>query len=250
MNAEPREWVSCWADVYSSGYGTVATAFLEKVVEPSLTSIDEQISHWESGFKPEHMFHADAITTLRRATTSAFALSLQSLWERQFRAYLRSCALNLPDAGPDAVARSEASLWTKLERLFIDLRHVKVSDFEAWPVLELLNTVGNACRHGDGPSAKRLMVEKPEWWPQPRPGFPPPPENPGYTPHPPTFNNATVPREVLRDFADAIVLFWAEIKYHHDLPLFQKHNDPNIGAWLRKEDLARAARQAKQEAAK
>lgn len=95
---EPFRWKNCHADVATSKHGQIAQAFLREVVEPALTTLDRQLAEFQSSDDPGDVFAQEDVEELQRATIMAFCLSLQSLWERQIRAYLLGCAKELrPD---------------------------------------------------------------------------------------------------------------------------------------------------------
>src|ERR1700685_1872176 len=104
---------------------------------------------------------------LLRVTTMAFCLSLQSLWERQLRDYLHRCAQDLK-AGEELAHKARSASWGELSGLFLQLRGISLKDFEQYAKLNLPHLLGNACRHGNGPSLKRLATTYPQLWPQPK----------------------------------------------------------------------------------
>ena len=210
---EPCRWKNCHADVMTWRNGVMVQAFLQNIVDPSLNALDVQIDEWSTSDDPRAPFLKDDMEALLRTTTMAFCLSIQSVWERQLRAYLRGCALEL---GNDK-ARAEKAMkgrWKDIDGLFFDLRGIRLSDFEEYRDLDQLYLLANACRHGDGPSAVLLWERHPELWPHrvaPAPLF----ESSRSSPQiqPPSIEAVVIPRSFVRVMVMAIVSFWDEVRH-------------------------------------
>lgn len=89
-------------------------------------------------------------------------LAAQSIWERQRRTYLVSCARELrPELPANRIERAD---WVGLCKLFEDLRGIGLNAFPSFEALDTLQFLGNACRHGDGLSAAELSQCCPDLW--------------------------------------------------------------------------------------
>jgi hypothetical protein len=240
---EPYRWKNCYADVGSSGHGRMAKAFLRDVVEPALATLDSQIEGWKKSDEPAAPFILSDVEDLLRTTTLAFCLSIQSLWERQIRSYLQGCARDLK-FDPGIGKRILIARWDEFDDLFKSLRGIGLSAFREYAALNSLQLLGNACRHGDGPSLQALVKLHPELWPDlGKPLDPPPPEIFGPTPvFPPTIEGMTISLEWLRTLVDAITSFWDETEYIYNESIERKL--PSLEAQLVKVRRERAARGA------
>lgn len=163
----------------------------------------------------------------------AFGLSIQSIWERQLRGYLRGCAEELR-SGDGLAARVRKGNWEKLCTLFLELRGIRFDAFPSFAELEILQLLGNACRHGDGPSAVELAKRCPELWPvySPMPFEDQPPDS-----GPPSVALMDVPVERLRAFIAAIAAFWDDAEYIYNESIERKH--PSLEARLARERIER-----------
>ena len=163
---EPVGWKNCNADGGTWHYGRIVQEFFNGVVEPSLDALEAQIRKWTESDDPVTLFYLNDIRELDRATKMAFCLSIQSIWERQIRAYLGSCANEL--GGDNSPTEKElADRRKQVNDLFFDLRGVYLSSFYRHHELDLLHLLSNVCRHGDGPSSKKLWCRHPEFWRDP-----------------------------------------------------------------------------------
>jgi len=221
---EPFRWKNCFADVVSGRYGPMVQAFLDQVVEPSLSALDAQIHELEQSDNPLDDFLLGPTEELRRATTVAFCLSIQSLWEQQIRGYLQGCAKELrPDAA--LISNVMKAPWNQIDGIFSDLRGISLTKFSEYRDLNFLQLLGNACRHGNGRSMQQLLREHPELWPTRDALLI---QMQSSTTH--TIENLVIPRELLRQFVRAIVSFWAEAEYIYDESIERKH--PSLEAKL------------------
>jgi len=156
-----------------------------------------------------------------REAKMAFALSIQSIWERQIRAYLFGCARELRPGSPLA-DKAGTSNWKELLGLFRELRGIKLESFPSFEALDLLHHFGNACRHGDGNSAIQLSRRCRDLWS----ATPPLPlELPAAPPIVPSVATMDIPIERLRSFVDAIALFWIDIEYIYKESIEKKHEN-------------------------
>ncbi|MGE8450902.1 MAG: hypothetical protein ACN6OP_09870 [Pseudomonadales bacterium] len=157
---DTHRWAHGYQDVLTFKHGMQVRAFLRDVVEPSLAALDTDIAAWAASNEGGAPFaHADA-QALLQSTVEAFCLAIQSLWERQLRSYLRGC-VTFPPGDLVLLNRIAKDAWPQVQRHFESLRGIPMTAFDSFAVLDLLQLIGNACRHGDGPSSKTLFREHP-----------------------------------------------------------------------------------------
>ena len=223
-------WKNCFADVQSSRYGEIARDFLTLVVNPSLDTLDSEIQRWkDTGEMVSHLMVFD-LTELVGKTRMAFCLSIQSLWEQQIRNYLSGCIKEL-NIDPFPVSQRRGAntvhsvLWgDELNAVFERLRGIALPSFESYQTLDLLQMVGNVCRHGDGLSSRRLWEAHPDLWPLyglsewDDPSVPP------------SVQSMQIPRELLTTFVEAIELFWCDTDYIYNESI--KGKSPSLEARL------------------
>lgn len=208
-----HQWQHSIADAYATKYGAVAQDFLKLVAIPSLDALDARSQQFrESDEGPGATFqlfdHADLI----RKTSMAFCLSIQSIWEKQFRRYLSMCPNALHVEGV-TLAKLHQALWgdgaDQLGGLFYRIRGLNVRDFDSYDTLNKLQLLGNACRHGEGSSAKKLQKQYPELWPEQL--LTPSPE--GMQIPVRSVDQIDIGRELLTAFANAIDVFWMDLEH-------------------------------------
>jgi hypothetical protein len=209
-------WQHCQADQKLLSLGRVSRAFLCDVIEPAFNNIDAQILEWQDYTDRGGVFNIEPAKNLLAATTLAFALALQATFERPLRIFLRERAVEL---GFALLARDalDAKWGEPLDAVFLKLCGVALSEFEAYPDLNLLQLVGNASRHGDGYSTKKLWRLRPELWPVDAPS--PWKTDKGWEllePGVPSFSAAVVSRDLIRIFAKAIEVFSDELTYRYN----------------------------------
>lgn len=229
-NLDDVRWTFCLADVETAGNALRVRAFLRDVVEPALTSLDADIERWANTTEGGAPFaHADA-KELLRSTTEAFCLSIHALFERQLRRWVSGCVVAL-GASPERIGRARNKNLNNLDQLMREVRGVPLRTFDSYPDLLRLQTLANACRHGDGDAAQDVFRQFPELWPA---WATAPIQIPGQSlihvpPLPPSFDSIVVPRHWLREFVDAIAWFWEDVEYVHCNSLL----DPNPSAGYR-----------------
>ncbi|WP_210216962.1 hypothetical protein [Rhizobium tibeticum] len=167
-----------------------------------------------------------------RETKLAFSLAIQSIWERQLRAYVLGCARELRPA-EDLQSKIERADWEKLQKFFISLRGIELRAFPSFDVLDILQNLGSAARHGDGGSAKKLIRQCPDLW-----AHLPEALTNGIAP----FDYRTVamldvPVDRLKGFAEAVAGFWEDAEYIYNESIEPK--DAHLEARLAKERLQR-----------
>lgn len=219
---EPFTWKNCMADVHTYRHGRMARAYFDDVVAPSLDALNAQIDEWSRSDSGAAAFAKDDVEELRRVTMLAFCLSIQSMWERQIRTYLRGCADELkPDSGLASKAMTVS--WGKMDKLFHDLRGISLREFDEYADLDLLHLLGNACRHGDGKSARQLWEKYPGLWPtrrRPRARIKTPVSQ---TEKIPSIDSIVISRDLVGRFVDAIASFWDETEYIYLESIERKH---------------------------
>ncbi|WP_199028802.1 hypothetical protein [Ralstonia sp. ASV6] len=207
-------WREHSSDIQAILYRPRIRAFMRDVVDPALTALDADIARWSDNQEGGWMFARADAEALLHATVQAFCLSIQSLWERQLRNWLCACIAVGPRRSQQlSTARHDGLIG--LSALLAELRGIPLSAFPSWGDLDLLQRVGNACRHGDGRSAAELFRSNPELWPT----WSSAPDrwfaqgSPTAPPSPPSFEQAVLPRELLVQFANGIVGFWEDVEY-------------------------------------
>jgi hypothetical protein len=70
----------------------VVTAYWDKVALPALHHAETEVAFWANNNEGGAVFAHAEVVDQQLVTASAMCLSLQSIWERQLRAYLLSCA--------------------------------------------------------------------------------------------------------------------------------------------------------------
>ena len=179
------------------------------------------------------MFERSDIEDVLRETKMAFALAVQSIWERQLRSYLLGCARDLRPK-EQASNKIERADWEGLRKLFRDLRGIRLEAFPSFEVLDTLWLLGNACRHGDGASAVELARRCPDLW---RPiSSMPFSDQPLQVNHQPV-GTMEVTVERLHGFVHAIVEFWQDAEYIYNESIQSK--DPSLEARLARERMER-----------
>lgn len=224
MGIEGQHWRESMPLVFESlQNGFYTEHYFNTVVEPALRTLADQIDEQEAKQEDGYPFVVLHLQAIEKVTVEAFALTLQSLWERQLRRYLGSHK-------PQEISHEmlELANWGKLQGYFRAWRPIGLHDFDSFVWLDLLQELGNACRHGDGRASRLLFEKYPGLWPNwpPRytalPGMIHPPTQPsGF----PSFRDIVIPKQWLQRFTEAIGWFWEDIKYLYSssLPYPDKH---------------------------
>jgi hypothetical protein len=214
IDIEMFTWNNLQADIYLGLHAHSMWLYLESVVTPALDAIDARYDALSRSDEPTAIFQLGDVNALRRATIEAFALSIQSHWERQLRGFIKGCARELKHSA-DYVEKLECAPWAKLLKQFKELRGLPLEVFGSFPDLELLQLLGNACRHGDGKSAKMLYERWPEFWPNWPPSPPAGWSGPllANVPNHPSFSGVSLHRSVLVRLIHAVIWFWEDHSY-------------------------------------
>ncbi len=216
----PFRWKNCFADVQAGKHDITIRSYLDDVIVPALETLDRRIDELGRSNSPGHEFAQADMEDVLRETKIAFSLSIQSIWERQLRAYLRGCANELRPHTP-AVVKVEKADWRDLRKLFHDLRGIAIESFPSFDALDILHHLGNACRHGDGRSTVELSQRCPDLWPP----IPPLPPEFGPAPsNPPSTAAMNISVDRLRSFVDSIAAFWLDAEYIYNESIERKHS--------------------------
>jgi hypothetical protein len=222
----PFRWANCNADVRTFKHGMTIRAYLDDVIVHSIDTLEQRIRELEASDDPIDMFTRSDTLDVLRETKIAFALSVQSIWERQLRTYLAGCARELrPD--DNLQCKVEEASWDKLQKMFRQLRGLGLDCFPSFPLLDTLQHLGNACRHGDGNSATRLQQTCPDFW-KPLPSILGSFEATVGVRR--LVSSMDISSEQLRQFAEAIAQFWDDTKYKYNESIEKKH--PSLEAEL------------------
>jgi hypothetical protein len=224
IDIEKFTWDNLQADIYLGLHANAMRLFLENVVNPALDSIDARHNELSRSDEPSTVFELADVEALRGSTIEALALSIQSQWERQLREFLKDCARELKRS--DAYVASLATdHWVTLLERFQDLRGLPLQAFDSFSDLDLLQLLGNACRHGDGKSARMLYERRPEFWSHRPPVFPVSWSETALAnrPNHPSFSEVSLPRSLLVQLAYAVIWFWEDHNYIYTNSIKCKH---------------------------
>jgi len=222
----PFRWTNCYADVQTSMHDKTILAYFNDVIAPSIDTLEQRVAELNESDDPLDMFIQSDTLDVLQETKLAFALSIQSIWERQLRAYLTGCAKELRPT-ENLKNKVEKANWDALQRIFRDLRGLTLDSFPSFALLDRLQHLGNACRHGDGNSATRLHQLCPNLW-KPTPSMP---DGFGATSsEPPLVSLLDISLEHLRQFTEAVAQFWDDTTYIYNESIECKH--PSLEAKL------------------
>ncbi|MBB3358812.1 MULTISPECIES: hypothetical protein [unclassified Novosphingobium] len=226
---KPFRWKNCFADVQASKHDMTIESYFQDVIVPALATLEAKIDELENSDWPGAVFAKADMEEVRLETMRAFGLSIQSIWERQLRSYLLGCSKDLRPGEPSATKIEKAN-WKELQKLFRGLRGIGLDAFPSFEVLDALQHLGNACRHGDGDSATELARRYPDFWPI----IPPMPPGFGASlPSPPRVAQMRIPLQRLHEFVAAIARFWRDAEYIYNESIERK--DPGLEARLVRE---------------
>ncbi len=205
---EPFRWRNCYADVQTYRHARTIQTYFDDVIIPALDTLDHKTEELEQRGGAWAAFAKPDMQDVSRETKLAFSLAIQSIWERQLRGYIAGCARELYPA-EDLQVRIERADWEGLQKYFANLRGIELRDFPSFVILDILQNLGNAARHGDGKSAGRLVEQCPDFW--------------GYVPQVQSEEPASaiyrtvammdVPVQRLETFVGAVAEFWEDTCY-------------------------------------
>ncbi|WP_128287303.1 MULTISPECIES: hypothetical protein [Agrobacterium tumefaciens complex] len=226
-------WVNCRADIGTYAHTRTVEMFLESVALSSLGAIDARMANLRSSDDPVNLFDLSDMEELRVATLSALCLSLQAIWEQQFRGYLSGCAEELAADRPRLAEKLKNNDWDFVKRKFFELRGLPFAHFKAHRDLDLLQLLGNYCRHGEGRASKAIRSDFPEFCthvPASSSLFP------GVTAKPERVD-IVIRADDLKRFAGAIVSFWTEAEWIYNNSINRKHESTVKAIRKREEEL-------------
>ncbi|AMX98783.1 hypothetical protein AB0V79_24370 [Mesorhizobium ciceri] len=231
-------WINCKADIGTYAHVRTIEMFLESVALSSMRAIDEQIGHFRASQDPVAMFDLSDMEDLRAVTLSALCLSLQSMWEQQFRSYLIACAGEIAKDQAGLAGKLQCRDWEYLKLQFFKLRKLPFSHFKVHRDLDLLNLLGNFCRHGEGRASAAIQANFPEFC-TPIPASPPMPfdDSAGS----PARLDIVLEVKDLKRFARAIVSFWTEAEWIYNNSISRKHENTVRAIKKREQELSAAA---------
>lgn len=248
VDVETFTWNNLQADIFLGQHAHAMRLYLENVVTPALNAIEARLDEMSRSNEPADVFGLDGMKALQRSTIEAFALSLQSLWERQLREFLKGCARELKRSAKQ-VEELERVKWETLLKQFQELRGLPLDSFESFRELELLHLLGNACRHGDGGSARILSQRWPELWPNlpwsnaPLVPCPAPlgPDGASRIISRP-FSEVSLSRSLLEQLTYAVIWFWEDHNYIYTNSISAKNSGINNALAKMREERARRRR--------
>lgn len=229
-------WKNCYADVAASKHGITVRSFFDDVVVTAIQTLEDKVGALGRSDDPGDVFAQSDAEDVLRATKMAFALSIQSIWERQLRGYRCGCAKELRP-NDSLATKAERGDWNRLCELFFELRGIGLEDFPGFNELDTLHLLGNACRHGDGPSAIELAKRCPDLW---RAYSPMPFDDVSHKVAHPPIALMDVSMDRLQAFVVAIVTFWDDAEYIYNESIERKH--PCLQARLARERAERSWR--------
>jgi len=233
---KPFRWKNCAADVATAKHGITLDLFLKEVIEPTIRALEAKSGSLGQSDNVGDLFEQGDVDAVLSETRRAFGLSVQSIWERQFRSYIRGCAEELRP-GSRMAEQAVTAKWNDLARLFYDLRGIKFECFPSFNTLHVLHLVGNVCRHGDGRSARELWKSRPDFWR----GTPAltfmsnsetkeaaqdgePTTESAKSEVSPRSDTLEISVNDLRAFVSAVVEFWADMDYIYSESIERKHS--------------------------
>lgn len=213
IDIETFTWSNLQADVYRDRHANQMRFYLDSVVTPALDTIDAKHEELLRSDEPAAPFLLNDVEALRELTIQAFTLSVQSQWERQLRGFLKACAREVK-CPPDFVKRLESDNWSELLKRFEKLRGLPLQAFDSFPVLDQLQLLGNACRHGEGRST-RMWHER---WPE-----------------------VSLSRSLLERLTHAVIWFWEDLNYIYTNSIERKSSSVDGALAKMREKRARRA---------
>ncbi len=218
-----RRWKNCYADVLTHAYDRTAQAFLDEVIRPAFAALDARLQALKADEDPCIVFVIADHEVLTEQTALALALAIQSMWERQLRAYVGGCAGELKIA--QAIKQSSSNAWKDVEEAFELTRGISLREMPRYADLSLLHVLGNVCRHGPGKSLAALWRDHEALWPsRGERDAAARALSPGVEPdNSPSMFGLTISLELLESFTSAIVEFWNEANYIYMESIERKH---------------------------
>jgi hypothetical protein len=239
-----------WTDYESAGSAPEHIFSLQlyndNLVRPTLLLLSERLSALERSIDVRDEFLRVDFATMYQATIEGYLLVVQSMWERGLRNLLIARA-NHRQSGPVVINRIKRAPWSddkgSLHHYFEELLGLPFSAFYSYPDLDLLQTFGNAFRHGDGKSAEELHKRCPSLWSH----YLPPdwhfaPEGLvacGHLIHSikhPSIGHIQLLPEVLEQMIQSVVWFWKDIEYIRCRSISSPHPDLLTRLWRQSQE--------------
>lgn len=246
---EGVRWAHHEVAVFEGLDRTALELFRDKVVNASIDTLDRQIDALEhSENEAERAFGVDVYAELRQSTIEGFLLTIQSMHERSLRSLMFAMAVRLGWPKADC-SKLQKALWalgekrsvqSEFERLF----EAPIHWFGRYEDLDLLWTLANALRHGDGASAQRLHEMCPSLWTQwlaPGSLLPGGRFVPDNAPAYPRFGRITLTRALLDQMIMTVQGFWEDVEFVRCNSFKQRHRSTDVFM-----DTLRAARRARE----
>lgn len=215
-------WKNLGSDAHLALHAQAMSMYLNQVILPALDALDAQLKDLSQRDDVVVEFILADLNALQSSTVQAFALTIQAQWERQIRAFIKDCASSLGRLDKE-VQQVERLNWSKLVAYFESLRGIPMLAFDSFRALDQLQLLGNACRHGDGSSARELYKQRPDLWPElpteiqvDGGGIFPLPETP-------SFSLIDLRRSHLVEFTMAVIWFWEDHEYIYINSIERKH---------------------------
>jgi len=202
-------------------YSRSLQLFKDSVVMPSLAAIGCKIEENIHSTNCGAVFFNSHLADLFQATVESYLLTVQSMWERGLRGLLANRERKLCNA--KEIHTLQKCNWSSgnssIQYHFERLLGIPITIFDSYDDLNFLQNLGNAIRHGDGPSAKRVYELAPALWfgwlsrsttIQIEPlGIANLPSTSQY----PSFDHVTLKETVLQQMLMSVSNFWEDLEY-------------------------------------
>lgn len=226
-----------WADYESIDspvtHITALELYRDSVVRPSLKILDTKIDELQRCDQVSADFELLDYAPLFQSTVEGYLLAVQSMWERGLRGMLvnRAKQLSKPERYIGALQRAKWNDNTQsdLHLCFEELLGLSLKAFDSYGDIEILQIIGNALRHGDGASARKLHERCPSLWsnwlaPGTEIELGPfrvsiPPDAPKH----PKFADITLTQSVLEQLMQSLIWFWEDLEHIRCNSFRQKH---------------------------
>jgi hypothetical protein len=218
--------------LHATGHVQSLELFKTNVVKPSLAALDHELHVLRQGEDITWVFLEDDYVELFDKTMQGYLLATQSMLERGLRALLCERERRLNNG--DRVKTIQSARWTLdrggLQAHFKDLLGIPLTAFDTYDDLDLLQTLGNAIRHGDGTSSQKVYQMCPGLWPHwLSPGsvieggpftIPVPLDAPAFPP----FESISLPQALLEQLIQSVIWFWDDIEHMRCNSFSRKHS--------------------------
>lgn len=149
---------------HATGHIHVLENFRTKVVSPSLAALHHEKKIVRQSEDPSCVLLEEDYLEIFNKTLQGYVLITQSMYERGLRALLceRDSCLNKGER----VRAIQTARWALekggLQDYFEKLLGLPITAFESYADLDLLQNLGSAIRHGDGPSTQKVYQMCPD----------------------------------------------------------------------------------------